>query len=670
MDSTGSKVAAPGRLSEIGSRVVEVRSGVEIDKSPGSMAKALLAGMLLILMAVLAGGAALRESVTIDEVSHIGSGVSYLQKLDLRMNPEHPPLAKILAALPLLLRGVHADYTHVSWTFSEKFFPAFVGQWAFGESLLEKWNDPKTTLAWARMTMLLLMLALGFAIYVYAERLGGAWAGLLCLAVYVSTPAFLTFGPIVHTDVAGTLFSLLALWTFAELWQQPKRRNVVLFGLSLAGALLSKFTSGVLFLAFIGFALSLRWRALPGQPEKKPELREWRRVRRRLTLRGILWAAAVVYVVYFVFSLHQPTNGLYRIGNGTPALILRRLLMPPFLYLRGVFFVLITGRRTTFVLGHSYPHGVWFYFPVVFALKSCLGFLILLFETAVAGISRRLRDKTALTIIPARVAAHWRVLWVSLLVFTAVCLLSPLEISIRHFTVPIALTILMLAPLPRMLRELRSRAPMAGALAAGAAAALAASCLFTAVLAYPNYFPYINALGMGRPPYALVNDSNVDWNQSLPELKRFAEQHRLQRIGFDEYGFSDPTVVVPQAQRWNCQKPNPQSAGEWVALSANFVLDGHNCGWLMQYPHESLAGGSMYAVHLPEQIPPPGSPGGPPLPTDYREFGGMRFDVRSFFMHVYQDPDDLQRSVDWLFTTFAAMSKSPTAPFPKPPWEP
>jgi hypothetical protein len=271
--------------------------------------------------------------------------------------------------------------------------------------------------------------------------------------------------------------------------------------------------------------------------------------------------------------------------------------------------------------------------------------------------------------IPERLSAHWRVLWLSLLVFTAVCLLSPLEISIRHFTVPVALLILMLAPLPRMLQELRSRAPLAGKLAAAATAALVVSCLFTAIRAYPNYFPYINALGMGRPAYALMNDSNVDWNQSLPELKRFAEEHRLGRIGFDEYGFSDPTVVVPQAQTWNCQKPSPQDAGEWVALSANLILDGHNCAWLMQYPHEPLAGGSIYTVRLPEQIPPAGAAGGPPLPADYREFGGMRFDIRTFFVHVYQDPDDLQRSVDWMFKTFAATSKSPTAPLPKPPWE-
>src|SRR6516162_4997883 len=182
------------------------------------IADGVLAGLLLALMAALAGGAALRESVTTDEVAHIGAGVSYLQKLDLRMNPEHPPLPKMLAALPLVFRGVRADYTHISWTASDKFFPAFLGQWVFGAWLLEKWNEPRATLAWARLPMLLLTLALGWAVFVCARRLGGSWGGLLCLSVYVSTPAFLAFGPLVHTDVAVTLFSLLALWAFAEVW--------------------------------------------------------------------------------------------------------------------------------------------------------------------------------------------------------------------------------------------------------------------------------------------------------------------------------------------------------------------------------------------------------------------------------------------------------------------
>jgi hypothetical protein len=59
---------------------------------------AVLAVLLLLLMAVLAGGSIRRESIAVDEVAHLGAGVSYLQKLDLRMNFEHPPLAKVLAA--------------------------------------------------------------------------------------------------------------------------------------------------------------------------------------------------------------------------------------------------------------------------------------------------------------------------------------------------------------------------------------------------------------------------------------------------------------------------------------------------------------------------------------------------------------------------------------------
>src|SRR5207253_1413644 len=84
----------------------------------------------------------------------------------------------------LVIRGVRADYNHISWSISEKFFPAYMGQWVFGEWLLERWNDPKTLLKWARLPMLLLMLALGCAVFVLARRLGGAWGGLLCLSLY------------------------------------------------------------------------------------------------------------------------------------------------------------------------------------------------------------------------------------------------------------------------------------------------------------------------------------------------------------------------------------------------------------------------------------------------------------------------------------------------------
>src|SRR5947209_9604665 len=117
---------------------------------------------LLLLMAILAGGASRRESVTVDEVAHVGAGVSYLQKLDYRMNEEHPPLAKVLAAIPLVLRGVHADYSALSWSFSGGFFHQYLGEWVFGHEVVAQWNDPYATMRWARFPMLLLTLALGW----------------------------------------------------------------------------------------------------------------------------------------------------------------------------------------------------------------------------------------------------------------------------------------------------------------------------------------------------------------------------------------------------------------------------------------------------------------------------------------------------------------------------
>src|SRR5947209_5814081 len=203
--------------------------------------------LLLLLMAVLAGGATHRESVTVDEAAHVGAGVSYLQKLDYRMNEEHPPLAKVLAAIPLVLRGVHADYSHTSWTFSAGFFHQYLGEWVFGHALITQWNDPYTTMFWARVPMLLLTLVLGWVLYAYGTRLGDQWGGLLCLLTYATMPAFLVFGPLVLTDTVVTLFSVLTLWTFADMWQVPERTTVVKFGLALGGALLSKFSAGLLF---------------------------------------------------------------------------------------------------------------------------------------------------------------------------------------------------------------------------------------------------------------------------------------------------------------------------------------------------------------------------------------------------------------------------------------
>jgi len=602
--------------------------------------------LLLVFMALLMGGSMRRESITLDEVAHIGAGVSYLQKLDLRLNTEHPPLGKAIAALPLVLRGTKADYSGVTWSFSNGFFNEYMGEWVFGHWLTMTWNDPYSTVFWARVPMLLITLLLGWLIYRCGTRLSNAWGGLLCLSFYVSMPTFLTFGPLVLTDIIFTFFALLTLWAFADMWRTPQRDTTVKFGLALGGAILSKFSAGILFFCFVAFILSLRIWKLPEMPTDKTELNAWRRRRWGCLIKATALAACLVYTVYFVLSWNQPTNTFSVIPGFTASLFVRRLLMPVWVFLQGLTLFAFTASRPTYILGHSYQHGLWFYFPVVFVLKSTLAFLgTLLLAGLVAFIGKR-RIKAGLIAEGRRL--HWRAVWVFLLVFTGMCIVSRLTISIRHFSVPMVLITLLLAPLPTTLQALQSSGWKMARAGLWAMVALAVVSIFTVLRAYPYFMPFLNSLSAGRPSYYLVNDSNLDWNQALPDVEQWVQHRGIRNVLIDEYGFSDPTAYVPQARRWNCQEPGDADAGQWAVVSAGMIMDGHNCPWLLQYPHEPIAAGSMYAFQLPAVIPAIGTPNGPRAPGARHNLGGAPNEANfsQILADCIRDPNQMQPTME------------------------
>ena len=119
-------------------------------------------------------------------------------------------------------------------------------------------------------------------------------------------------------------------------------------------------------------------------------------------------------------------------------------------------------------------------------------------------------------------------------------------------------------------------------------------------------------------------------------------------------------MYVPQSQLWSCQEPSVSDAGQWAVVSAGSIVDAHTCLWLMHYPHQVLAGGSMYAFHLPQTIPAPGAPDGPPLPEAYRYLGGMSplGDPRAMFLNCIRDPEQLQPTMDRMMALAAAQKKS------------
>ena len=75
---------------------------------------------------------------------------------------------------------------------------------------------------------------------------------------------------------------------------------------------------------------------------------------------------------------------------------------------------------------------MWFYFPVLFLLKSPLAFLLLLVLALVAGLVAKVRP-VHLAVIPEGMELHWRAVWVFLVVYSGACILSRFQFSIRHF---------------------------------------------------------------------------------------------------------------------------------------------------------------------------------------------------------------------------------------------
>src|SRR5438477_12249526 len=69
---------------------------------PPRAAAAVIAAAALVAFIALALGDLLTASPTSDETAHLVAGYSYLVTHDYRLNPEHPPLVKMVAALPLL----------------------------------------------------------------------------------------------------------------------------------------------------------------------------------------------------------------------------------------------------------------------------------------------------------------------------------------------------------------------------------------------------------------------------------------------------------------------------------------------------------------------------------------------------------------------------------------
>jgi hypothetical protein len=496
------------------------------DQKPESSRRIRLVIGVALLLAAMATQLALsarQQSQTFDEAVHMFAGYRYWKNFDFGVNPEHPPLVKLVAAIPLLRLRLRAPSTLPDADFK-------MVEYAAGRDFLYG-NDAKMLLWRARMAAAVFTISLGLAIFLVANSLWGAGPAFLALVLFVFEPNFLAHGALVTTDIGVTLGLFLGVSSFYFYLKKHSAFRLAGAGLA-AGLCLGAKHSGILLFPMLLLLAIVELLPLRDPATRKfaPDLAK-KGLRHAASLAAIAAISVAVLWSFYGFRYSARPGGLSvtpalpefarQMGHNSSALVLgaARWHLLPEAYLYGVADISSAGTIPTIIFGKYYPSAQWFYFPSVFLVKSTLAFLVFCL-LALAGASiwgrRQRREIFFLTIPPA--------------LYLLVAMSSGINYGVRHL-LPIFPYLIILVSFAAWKLGERHRA------FAAVAAVLVACHVASSVHAYPNYIPYANELWGGPAgTHEILADSNVDWGQGLVAMKQYIDERHIQDCWFAYFG--------------------------------------------------------------------------------------------------------------------------------------
>lgn len=524
----------------------------------------LIVAALLSLFAAAATNSLVRESATFDETAHLAAGFTYLDRMDFRLNSEHPPLFKGWAALPLWLGGsVEPDYSSQGWTGGD--------QWLFGYEFLNgplhdpQRRSPASLLTPARMAMLLPALLLGVIVYLWSREIWGEAGALLSLFLYCLSPTMLAHGRLVTTDLPSALGFTAVLWSMWRFYRSPSVKMAVLCGISLAAALLMKFSALLLFP--IMTLLGLMWVLWPGVPGDQRR-RRWLWILALVLIAGMLaygglWAgygfryAACEPGHALDWEVVTPTGGA---AGETVRIALDNKLLPES-YLYGLaYFLGGAQRRVAFLNGEQSLIGWWYYFPQAFLMKSPPALILIL----------------CLLTLHALRAGLWRSFncWyvaLPIALYVGVSIAGNLNIGHRHLAPLYPLLFLLCGGIVRLWSGSRTVRTVTILLLVAYALSFAT--------ATPRYLSYFNFTAGGpKGGWRYLLDSNIDWGQDLPRLKAWMEASGTPEIHLAYFGTADPAAYgiryrkTYMAHDYHPELPHQMPRpGDHIAVSVNLL---------------------------------------------------------------------------------------------------
>jgi 4-amino-4-deoxy-L-arabinose transferase-like glycosyltransferase len=505
---------------------VAAKVGPEIETpKPQKIWFAAAVALLILIFSIELIVPARRQSSSFDEGIHTFAGYSYWARGDFGLNPEHPPLVKLLAALPLLRDQV--AYPNLPPIFFK--FACSVGARQF----LYADHNADSMLFRARMAAATLTIATVLVVFAAAYEMFGATVGLLALVLFVFEPNLIAHGSFVTTDMGASLFLFAAVYAFYRYVKKPSVLRLVLTGL-MAGLALAAKHSGMLWVPIL-FLLALVEIA---RADKSLQLCQGGRFKCLLRLArtfvvvglislGILWSfyhfryAAKPRGEAMVPPLSEYAADIPHPWEKSLILTCAHYRLLPESYLYGLTDIVVFPQKymRSYLFGKQNRHAQWFYFPAVFVIKSTLGFLLLLLLLPVAIALRRTERSREILFLLLPVAVYF-------LAATR----SGFNIGVRHI-LPVYPFLIVLAAFAAW------SVAQHGRLWRYAVALLLVFHCVSSARAFPNPLAYSNEIWGGPAnTYKYLTDSNVDWAQQLKSTKKFLDERGIKDCWFDYVG--------------------------------------------------------------------------------------------------------------------------------------
>jgi len=483
-----------------------------------------------------------RASLTWDEGDHMFAAYMMAHTGDYGLNPEHPPLVKFLAAVPLIGRDLWVPQLQNRDFKAEAYMSG--RDWVARND-----GDRNQIVFQMRLAAGLLALAFTLTVFFAAREWFGDMAGLIALTLAVFDPLIVVHSALVTTDIGVSLFFLASIYAFYRYVKHPTLARLAVAGL-VAGLLLATKHSGILLAPML--VLLIGWELLAAPKGTRKHL--------ALRLSGAFAAIVVIGIVvlwaFYGFRYAARPAGLALSTsladyvaplshfNAAVILAIAHLHLLPESYLMGLVDVKRMAQYyPTFIFGKVYSHGVLWYFPAVILIKATLGLLTLTALSFFAIFTGKLRKgrELAYVLVPC-------------LFYLAVAIAAGMDIGARHLMPALTFTFILAAAGITALAASNKRWAWVGA-------ALILAHVGSALAVFPNGMAYANeAWGGPKNTYKLLSDANVDWAQQLYQVKAWQDRNPGEECWFSYFAYP---VIDPATYGIRCHIL-PNAITGWV----------------------------------------------------------------------------------------------------------